>query len=384
MSKSNKSSPPIRICFPFVGSTMGGSHLSTLLLIENLDRNRFEPLVVLHEEGQLSNYLNEHGAPYTLLPLKNYIGAKPGILNNIVLLIQIIFILVNFLWKNRISIVHTQDARMHYSWAIPARLAGCKFIWHQRAIFYNTGLMKVLIRFSHQVVCISQYVLSSYPYGATSKFRIINNPFSANQLNLSRTEYKKKLVEQLGLEDDCSLVGFCGNLVEQKRPVFFVEMAAKILASYSKPVAFVMVGADRNGMSDQIVASLKQLNIEHRFHLLGFISPIEQVLAAFDVLAAPAVKEGFGRTLVESMIVGTPVVAADSGGHSEIMHNCPLGVLAAVDDVDDFSNSILGLLDNPDSIDIARKESLDKIYQLYSIENHVEQIMNLYDDSIAS
>jgi glycosyltransferase involved in cell wall biosynthesis len=382
MSKLNKSSAPTRICFPFVGSTIGGSHLSTILLIENLDRNRFEPVVVLHEKGLLSDYLEKRGISYSLLPLENYVGVKAGIINNVIVLAQILFFMVHFLWKNRIDVVHTQDVRMHYSWAVPARLAGCKFIWHQRSIFIRTGLTKVMIYFSHRVFCISEYVLSSYPYRVNGKFKVIYNPFSVKQLNLSRDEYKKNLHEQLGVSPECSIVGFCGNLVDQKRPVFFVKIAGEIISRHPKPVVFVMVGSDRNGMSGRVLATLNELKIQDRVFLLGFVTPIEPMLAGFDVLVAPGFRDGFGRTLVESIVVGTPVVAADSGGHSEIMHNCPLGFLAAVDDLDDFTKCVIDILNNTDSMDVVRKESLDKINQFYSKDKHVENIMKLYDDCI--
>ena len=38
MSKKKK----IRICYPFVGDSIGGSHLSTIELIKKLDKSKFE------------------------------------------------------------------------------------------------------------------------------------------------------------------------------------------------------------------------------------------------------------------------------------------------------------------------------------------------------
>ena len=46
-----------RVCFPFVGDSLGGSHMSTLLLIEGLARSRYEPVLVVHEEGPLTAHL---------------------------------------------------------------------------------------------------------------------------------------------------------------------------------------------------------------------------------------------------------------------------------------------------------------------------------------
>jgi len=47
----------ICICFPFMGDSIGGSHLSALELIKRLDNFYFYPLIVLHKKGILYNYL---------------------------------------------------------------------------------------------------------------------------------------------------------------------------------------------------------------------------------------------------------------------------------------------------------------------------------------
>lgn len=51
-----RSDKPGIVAFPFVGGFVGGSHLSAAKLIQNLDRRRYQPLVVLHRlEGQLAD-----------------------------------------------------------------------------------------------------------------------------------------------------------------------------------------------------------------------------------------------------------------------------------------------------------------------------------------
>jgi len=49
----------IRICFPFVGDSIGGSHLSALELIKNIDNILFDPLIVLHRKGIFYDYLKK-------------------------------------------------------------------------------------------------------------------------------------------------------------------------------------------------------------------------------------------------------------------------------------------------------------------------------------
>lgn len=49
----------IRICFPFVGNSIGGSHLSTIELIKKLNKEKFETILLLHKKGILHKHLIE-------------------------------------------------------------------------------------------------------------------------------------------------------------------------------------------------------------------------------------------------------------------------------------------------------------------------------------
>ena len=61
--------------------------------------------------------------------------------------------------------------------------------------------------------------------------------------------------------------------------------------------------------------------------ILGFRDDISDLMAISDILLAPAENEGFGRSIIEAMISKVPVVAADSGGHVEIIKNNINGLL---------------------------------------------------------
>ena len=66
--------PPTRILFPFAGDTgLGGSHVSALDLIAGLDRDRFTPIILLHQRaGRVGEYARDLGLDFEVaqdLPL---------------------------------------------------------------------------------------------------------------------------------------------------------------------------------------------------------------------------------------------------------------------------------------------------------------------------
>src|SRR3546814_20293179 len=49
------------ICFPFTGDAIGGSHISVLGLIRNLDRSRYRPLILPQRpDGAVAALVREH------------------------------------------------------------------------------------------------------------------------------------------------------------------------------------------------------------------------------------------------------------------------------------------------------------------------------------
>ena len=47
----------LRICYPFLGRFIGGSHLCILEVLKHIDTEHFEPLIVVHRKGQISDAL---------------------------------------------------------------------------------------------------------------------------------------------------------------------------------------------------------------------------------------------------------------------------------------------------------------------------------------
>src|SRR3546814_18022838 len=60
---------------------------------------------------------------------------------------------------------------------------------------------------------------------------------------------------------------------------------------------------------------------------MGWRTPGVRWIAACDMLMVPAIDEPFGRTLIEAMLVGTPIVATRSGGNIDALRDGDIGQL---------------------------------------------------------
>ena len=330
-----------RVCFPFVGDSVGGSHISAGQLIQALDRTRFEPVVTLHQRGPAEGYLRELGVPYQLVAVPGLAAATPSLASIASAQGRGVSALVPFLKREQIGIVHSNDLRIHLTWSPAARLAGSAHVWHQRVLLSRSPLWRLIPWAASRVVCISDAVRATLP-GRRDNVRVVRDPVAAApRLPI---EERARLRSELGVPPGVVLVGFVGNMLRQKRPHAFVEAAAQVVAQGADGARFVLFGDNRGGELESVQALVRERKLAEHVVFAGYRRPIDPWLAALDVLAAPGVGDAFGRTLVEAMLAGVAVVAVASGGHTETIKDGATGLLVPPEDAAALASGLLRLL----------------------------------------
>lgn len=382
----NRPEAQVVVCFPFTGGLVGGSHISALVLIRNLDRSRFAPLIVLHEpSGPLGDLLHNEGIPFETAPVASRLerGVSRNNLRALTHLALSIPPIVKFLRSRRVAIVHTNDGRMHIIWGVASRLAGAKLLWHHRGDSTAFGLTRVAPLIANRMVAVSRFA-SPRPaiFSAARKCSVIHSPFDISiGTQFDRQACRSRLIDELGCPSDTRLVGYVGTLVDRKRPLVFVEtIAALHREAPEMKFAGLLFGGALRGFDEAVKALAVKLGISDRVHVMGFRYPGEPWLAALDALLVTAVDEPFGRTLIEAMLLGTPVVATASGGNLEAIRDGETGILVQPDNPAAFCSATLALFRNPASMaaiaDTARMEARKQ----FGIDPHVNSIVQVYDE----
>ena len=379
---------PAVVCFPFAGGIVGGSHISACRLIGQLDPDRYRPLVVVHRPGgQVDQLLADEGIAFESAPAAAHFGRAPGAwdsqgFSDIAAAVGAQMVLARFLKARGVSIVHTNEGAMHATWAVPAWLTRAKLLWHHRSSPEAKGLRYLAPLFADKVVAVSAFALSEHrARRGDDGSRIVYSPFDTD-LDVDRVAARGALLAELGLPPTTEVIGYFGNFVARKRPLLFVEMIAELQRRHpDRDFAGVMFGdVLDNGLDIAVVQRAEALGVAHRLHLMGFRYPGADWLASCDVLAVTAVGEPFGRTLIEAMLVGTPVVAVNVGGNAEAIRHGVTGLLAAVDDPASLAIGVEILLD-----DHARRSRIvaaarADARQRFGEDRHRQEIEAVYRD----
>ena len=100
----------------------------------------------------------------------------------------------------------------------------------------------------------------------------------------------------------------------------------------------------------------RKLNLQNRVSFEGYVdySMLPEYFKTHDLFVHPGLwPEPFGRTIVESMYLGLPVLASNVGGPPWIIGST--GVTFERGDVEDLTNKLLGLVENPKQLSTLSK-----------------------------
>lgn len=123
---------------------------------------------------------------------------------------------------------------------------------------------------------------------------------------------------RLGLPSRGELIGYVGNLSQEKGPLVLLE-AFELLCSERPEASLVYVGGGR--LQAELSRLADATPARTRVQVLG-PRPHQEIptwLAAFDVLCLPSFREGCPNVVLESKACGRPVVASRVGGVPEIL-----------------------------------------------------------------
>jgi glycosyltransferase involved in cell wall biosynthesis len=134
----------------------------------------------------------------------------------------------------------------------------------------------------------------------------------------------ERLRRELGAVPGRPLVLLLARLEHQKGIDVLLQAAVDVDASF----AVAGDGAERAELERRAV----ELGVADRVRFLGRRTDVPDLLAAADVFALPSRYEGTSLALLEAMAAGKPVVATAIGGNDEIVEDGRTGVLVPVED----------------------------------------------------
>jgi glycosyltransferase involved in cell wall biosynthesis len=125
------------------------------------------------------------------------------------------------------------------------------------------------------------------------------------------------------------------------------------------------------------------LNLELKTHYLGTLNDnisLALLYNAADVLIAPSIQENLANIVMESLACGTPCVAFDIGGMSDMIEHKYNGYLAKPFNIEDLAKGIEWVIEDENRWQILSHRARQKAEELFNVESVAQQYIELYNE----
>lgn len=355
----------------------GGAERYLELLLGGLDRESIERVVLL-KEGTFVDVLRRDGYRVEVFPTSPRL---PGIVRSALRLRRL-------LRRSRPDVVHADGVKGALVAVLATLAGGPPIVWVKHDFSWDGPLVRLVAGRCRVIVAVSSAVTEALDASALARTRVIHNGLP--ELHGDRGRGRRRLEQALGPPKPTSIVALVGRLNPTKGHRELVAVAAGLRERVpGSHVAFI--GASDPNHPDEELELRREaaaLGVDDVVSFLGFQDDLYDLVAGADALVVPSVmlgrvgKEGFPFTGLESMALGTPLVAYAHGGLPELVGDC--GLLVPPGDRDALVDALARLLADESLRDRLSACGRARIAEEFSLERMIESTKACYRDAVAS
>lgn len=324
-----------------------GSDRMLLSLATGLDRDRFTPVAVLPERGELAGLLEQAGVETHVAELAILRRAELGPSGVWKMLRVDLGELEALARRLDTALVHSNTSVILSGQRLANRL-GVPHVLHVRELYPRIPLAwplwrRRLLR-ADRLVCVSQAIADQFAGSDRALVVYDGLPRAPGRAEPAQAR------AELGLPGDSFVVALPGRISDWKgQDILARALADPLLAG--QDVVGVIAGSPWPGADGPLreLESLRaDLGLGERLQMVGFRDDIETLLAAADAVVVPSTRpEPFGLVALEAAAAGLPVIAAAHGGLPEIIHHEETGLLVEPGNPDALARALRAVVDDP-------------------------------------
>lgn len=345
-----------------------GSAFSGLMLADGLREAGWETHVAFGFDGPMVERFREAGHQVRVVAHKNWLraGAHHRFVRNVWHEIRASRAYKDLLDEVRPDVVYINTAvSLAAGLATKARRRPC--VWHLRELRADQGgelvvpaglawLPRLLFRQLATTLVANSRAVAEDVLGRGAAPVIVPN--AADERYFAEARHSAEARRALGLPEEGLLLGVPGTLRPMKGHAFFFDAVPRLLEMYPS-LTVAVTGGGAPSFVEGLHRQVRDLGIDGAVRFLGSVEDMPGFYRACDVVCIPSKAEPFGRTVIEAMAVGTPLVATAVGGIREIVEDGETGLLVNYGDVRALADALLFLLAAPDRRERLRRQGME-------------------------
>jgi glycosyltransferase involved in cell wall biosynthesis len=376
---------------------MAQKKLTVLQMLPDLigggvERGTLELGRYLAEQGHLSIVISGGGRLVGQLERENSRHVKWDVGSKSLRCLKYIFPLRQFLLKEHVDVLHLRS-RMP-AWI--GYLAWKSLPKDQQPLlittfhgFYSVNSYSAIMTKGEGIIAVSKsirrHILEQYAVNTPVRliFRGVDDTcfspekVSSERINALRSEWK--------LRANVPVIMLPGRLTRLKGQNIFLK---SLLLLHNQSYQAVLVGdvSENPGFVDELRVIIKENHLDDNVRLVGHCTDMPAALMLADVVLSTSSKEpeAFGRTTVEAMAMGKPVIATAHGGSLETVVNGETGWLVGPSDPGDLAKGIREALSDFSRLKIYGLAGQKRVRERFTTKSMCEQTITFYKEILAS
>jgi glycosyltransferase involved in cell wall biosynthesis len=354
---------------------IGGGESHLLSLVENLDRSRFEPVVLSFTDGPMIERLKAMGVPAHVIYTE-----KPFDVSKWKAVKQ-------FIREQKVDLVHAHGTRAasNVLWTcrrmkLPViyTVHGWSFHQDQKPMVRRLRILgeKYITRRSNLNISVSaSNQQSGKNYIPSFKSIVINNGIDPKKFDPKKQF--RDIRSELNIPKDEVLVLFIARFTSHKQPLSLIRAFAQALPSNPKMHLLLTGDGDQK---EEAVTLIKELGLEHKITLQPFRQDVPDVLASADIFVLPSLWEGLPIGLLEAMAMGKAIIASNVDGTSEIIRHNHNGLLVETANlVSNLSSALVQLSHDENLRHQFSRKAIETVMEKYNAEDMTRKIEEVYE-----
>jgi glycosyltransferase involved in cell wall biosynthesis len=289
---------------------------------------------------------------------------------------------INKVIKERsIDILHTHDFRSNLYGLICAKKMKLPLVSTCHGWISNnfkgkiyTGIDKYLLRYHDHVIVVSE-VMKEHLIKIrlkSDRIDVINNALDVSEYTISRNG---KFKNELKISPDHKVIANIGRLSPEKRQDNFLK-AAKYLDGINKKLIFLIIGV---GPEEEKLKKLaNDLGISKKVIFTGYRNDMVDIYNGVDLVVQSSRTEGMPNIVLESLIMGVPVIATEVGGTAQIIKNYESGILIEPENLTALQNAMVDYIRNTQQHKDMALVGREHVIKHFNQNARVEKLYNVY------
>ena len=372
---------PRRVLLMISSMRGGGSEQQTLLLLRHLDRSRFEPsLFLLDRKGPWISQVPDDVEVHSFDASKHSGIYFPGRV-----LRHQISQLTGLLQKASIDVVYDRTFHMTMIAGPACHVLGIPRVStivsppdqalplvESRFVQLKRRRLAAAYRQSRSVVAVSNAAAQSARdyYGLSGE----NLTVIHNGIDIQATTMRASLTQ---VSRDSQPTFVCvGRMTEEKGHRDLID-ALTSFPTADGPIRLWLIGD--GPLRDRLQRQTRESCGQHQIEFMGAIANPAPYIAAADALILPSRFEGLPNVVLESMSLGTPVIATRAGGTVELERDQPTVLWANPRDSKSLANAIATFIADRQSADAratAAKQMISEFHDVTQVTGKIEQLLD--------